>query len=147
MSTSLRPWGLQPASLLCPWGSAGKNTGVGCHALLQQVFLTQESNLRLLRLLHCRQILYRWATREAQWVFNLSPFQISNYIYPLTQNLKKIDSFFLMVLVFMSFLGPLIPLLLNLNSVGYPPKDRFPFVPHLAEIPFEDGRLGFKEIL
>ena len=32
-------------------GSAGKNTGVGGHALLQGIFLTQGSNLRLL---HCR---------------------------------------------------------------------------------------------
>ena len=24
-----------PARLLCPWDSPGKNTGVGCHALLQ----------------------------------------------------------------------------------------------------------------
>ena len=23
----------------CPWGSPGKNTGVGCHALLQRIFL------------------------------------------------------------------------------------------------------------
>ena len=27
--------------LLCPWDSPGKNTGVGCHALLQGIFLTQ----------------------------------------------------------------------------------------------------------
>ena len=31
--------------------SPGKNTGVGCHALLQGIFSTQESNLHLLRLL------------------------------------------------------------------------------------------------
>ena len=35
--------GLQPARVLCPWGSPGKNTGVGCHALLQGIFPTQES--------------------------------------------------------------------------------------------------------
>ena len=35
VSDSLRPYGLQPARLLCPWNSPGKNTGVGCHALLQ----------------------------------------------------------------------------------------------------------------
>ena len=29
----LRPHGLQPARLLCPWDSPGKNTGVGCHFL------------------------------------------------------------------------------------------------------------------
>ena len=40
------------AGLLCPWDSLGKNTGVGCHALLQGIFLTQGSNLHLLCLLH-----------------------------------------------------------------------------------------------
>ena len=34
MSDSLRPHGLQPARLLCPWDFPGKNTGVGCHFLL-----------------------------------------------------------------------------------------------------------------
>ena len=43
--------------------SPGKNTGVGCHALLQGILLTQGSNPGLL---HCRQILYSWATRGAQ---------------------------------------------------------------------------------
>ena len=28
-------YGLQPASLLCPWDSLGKNIAVGCHFLLQ----------------------------------------------------------------------------------------------------------------
>ena len=51
---TLRPHGLQPARLLCPWDSPGKNTGVGCHALLQRIFLTQGSNPRLLCLLHWR---------------------------------------------------------------------------------------------
>ena len=40
------------ARLLCPWGSPGKNTGVGCHAFLQRIFLTQKSNLHLLCLLY-----------------------------------------------------------------------------------------------
>ena len=31
VSDSLRLHGLQPARLLCPWDSPGKNTGVGCH--------------------------------------------------------------------------------------------------------------------
>ena len=49
---SLLPYRLQPASLLCPWDSPGKNTGVGCHALLQRIFLTQGSNPHPLCLLH-----------------------------------------------------------------------------------------------
>ena len=39
---TLQLHGLQPASLLCPWASPGKNTGVGCHALLQETFPTQD---------------------------------------------------------------------------------------------------------
>ena len=34
------------------WNSPGKNTGVGCHALLQGIFLTQALNPHLLCLLH-----------------------------------------------------------------------------------------------
>ena len=33
--------------------SPGKNPGVGCHTLLQGIFLTQGSNPSLLHLLHC----------------------------------------------------------------------------------------------
>ena len=44
--------------------SPGRNTGVGCHFLLQGIFLTQRLNLRLLWLLHCRWILYHWTTGE-----------------------------------------------------------------------------------
>ena len=40
--------GLKPTRLLCPWGSPGKNTGMGCHFLLQEIFLIQGSNPYLL---------------------------------------------------------------------------------------------------
>ena len=46
---------MEPTRLLCPQDSPDKNTGVGCHALLQGIFPTQGWNLDLL---HCRQILY-----------------------------------------------------------------------------------------
>ena len=36
---------------------SGKNTSMGCHFLLQGIFLTQESNPCLLHLLCCRRIL------------------------------------------------------------------------------------------
>ena len=48
MSDSLRPHGLKPIRLLCPWDLPGKNTGVGYHSLLQGIFPTQASNLHLL---------------------------------------------------------------------------------------------------
>ena len=37
--------------LLCPRDSSGKNTGMGCHFLLQGILLTQRSNQQLLALL------------------------------------------------------------------------------------------------
>ena len=54
MSSSLQPHGLWPTRLLCPWDFPGRNTGVGCHAVLQGTFPTRGSNLRLLCLLHCQ---------------------------------------------------------------------------------------------
>ena len=40
-SNSLPPYGPQPARLLCPWDSPGKNTGGGRPALLQGIFPMQ----------------------------------------------------------------------------------------------------------
>ena len=45
---SLRPHGLQPSRLLCPWDFPGENTGVGCHLLLQGILPTQGLNPSLL---------------------------------------------------------------------------------------------------
>ena len=55
---------LHKLQLLSPWDFPGKNTGVGCHFLLQGIFLTQGSNPRLLQS-PGRQVLYFCATREA----------------------------------------------------------------------------------
>ena len=64
---------IEPMSLMSPtlangffttsanWERA-KNPGVGCYFLLQRFFLMQGSNPSLL---HCKCVLYRWATREA----------------------------------------------------------------------------------
>ena len=38
---------IQLFTILCPWDSPGKNTGVGFHLLLQGIFLTQGKNLHL----------------------------------------------------------------------------------------------------
>ena len=51
MSDTVQPCGLQPARLLCSQDSLGKNTGVGCSALLQKVIPSQGSNLCLLHVL------------------------------------------------------------------------------------------------
>ena len=61
-----------------------RNTGlgcntVGCHFLLQGIFLIQGLNLCLL---HCRQILYRWATRKSNKSINNAI--LTRLVYALT---------------------------------------------------------------
>ena len=45
MSDSVQPYRRQPARLLCPWDSPGKNTGVGCHFLLQCMKVKSQSEV------------------------------------------------------------------------------------------------------
>ena len=45
VSNSLRPHELQHARFLCPWDFLGKNTGVGCHFLLQCMKAKSESEV------------------------------------------------------------------------------------------------------
>ena len=42
---TLRPHRRQPTRLLCPWDSPSKNTGVGCHFLLQCMKVKSESEV------------------------------------------------------------------------------------------------------
>ena len=45
MSDSVQPHRLQPTRLPHPWDSPGKNTGVGCHFLLQCIKVKSESEV------------------------------------------------------------------------------------------------------
>ena len=60
---SVTPWTVAHQAPLS-MGFSRQDAGVGRHALLQGIFLTQGLNLRLLR---CRQILYHWVPRETHW--------------------------------------------------------------------------------
>ena len=66
--------------------SPGKNTGVGCHALLQRIFPTQGSNPGLL---HCRWILYHLSHQAhyTNWFFFNATFLLSLELWtaPLCQ--------------------------------------------------------------
>ena len=53
--------------------SPGRNTGVDCSALLQGIFQTQGSNLRLLCLLTGRCLLYRWGHPGSPALWQTSP--------------------------------------------------------------------------
>ena len=61
------------------WDSPGKDTGVGGHALLQEIFQTQGLNPGLL---HSRQILYHGATREAPYICICMYICICIYSFP-----------------------------------------------------------------
>ena len=45
MSDSVQPHRRQPTRLLRPWDSPGKNTGVGCHFLVQCMKVKSESEV------------------------------------------------------------------------------------------------------
>ena len=45
MSNSVQPHRQQPTRLPHPWDSPGKNTGVGCHFLLQRMKVKSESEV------------------------------------------------------------------------------------------------------
>ena len=69
VSDSLRPHELSPSSLLHPWDFPSKNTGMGCHFLLQEIFLTQGLKPQLLNWqanFFFFFFFYHWATWEAQ---------------------------------------------------------------------------------
>jgi len=72
--TLLWPHGLQPARLLCPWDFPGKNIGVGCHSLLQGIFLTQGLNQGLPP---CRQILYHLSHQGN--IHQFKPWKIAHH--------------------------------------------------------------------
>ena len=74
---------MQPTRLLCPWNSPGKNTGVGCHSLLQGIFPTQGLNLGFL---HCT-----WVSHIAGRFFTTweAPFQPCFRIKIRVLTLKK----------------------------------------------------------
>ena len=55
--TYIHPHGLQPSRLLCPQDFSGKNTGVGCHFLLQGISDPGIEPISL-KCPECKQVLY-----------------------------------------------------------------------------------------
>ena len=91
MSDSLQPYGLQPARLLCPQDSPGKNTGVRCPALLQGIFPTQGSKLSLVSpTLQAGSLptkpLGQLRTMQGPWKRSSAPPQSSTCVCPLPRS-------------------------------------------------------------
>ena len=102
VSDSVRPHRWQPTRLLCPWDSPCKNTGVGCHFLLQLFWSTslQLGTIRCSRLtldIYCLRHRvsslsnHPWFFSLKNDVINLDPggIQGSLTICPLSWQSKK----------------------------------------------------------
>ena len=75
-------WLLQPMDcsltrFLRPWDFPGKNTGVGCHFLLQEIFPTQGLKPGLP---HCRQMLYH-LSHQGKSIYSF-PFEPPSHLPP-----------------------------------------------------------------
>ena len=92
MSDSVQPHRWQPTRLPCPWDSPGKNTGVGCHFLLQCMKVKSEKKL----LSRFRLLATPWSavyqaplsmgfSRQEYWsrVPSPSPHQVHKYLQML----------------------------------------------------------------
>ena len=76
---------LWPTRLLCPWDFPGKTTGVGCHFLLQGIFLTHGLNPHLLCLLHWQVdslLLSHLGSLSLSWSESESRSAMSNSLRP-----------------------------------------------------------------
>ena len=96
MSDSLRPHGLQPTRLLCPWDFPGKSTGMSCHFLLQRIFPTQGSNPGLS---HCRQTLYCLSHQGTVRLNNNNMFYGRQYVRHLSINLFLIKTLWISIVI------------------------------------------------
>ena len=116
MSDSLRPHELQPSRLLRPWDFPGKNTGMGCHFLLQGIFPTQGLNPGLL---HCRQTLHHLSHQEAKLMLvNDSLVYFASFIYSsIIASTLYSHLFFLSLSFFFFFLS--IPLFIPTGNQSF----------------------------
>ena len=85
--------GLQPARLLCPWHFPGKDTRVGCHSLLQGIFLTQGWSPHLdtgrqILCLRCSGL-----TRVVAWV-SVSLYEPVTVVFPFTSRWTRLSPHF-----------------------------------------------------
>ena len=90
----LTPWTVA-ARFFCPWDSPSKNTRVGCHFLIQGIFLTHGSNPSLP---YSRQILYHGTAFEAMFSTSskissvmLQPIRLLMHL--ISKNLSRLSSF------------------------------------------------------
>ena len=86
MSDSLQTHGQQPTRLFCPQVFPGKNTGVGCHSLLQGIFQPRD---RTWVSCFADRFFTIGATREAQQIPILSEIQLLRTYFKVSLRLGR----------------------------------------------------------
>ena len=117
MSSSLQPHGLYPTSLLCPWDSPGKNTGVWCYFHLHGIFPTQGSNP-----VSCTEAdsFTIWATREAvMWSYSLQRRILEWVAYSFLHSHKFQNCFGFFLSFFSFWLSPSSSALFFFSDFGF----------------------------
>ena len=112
MSDSVRPHRRQPTRLPRPWDSPGKNTGVGCHFLLQRMKVKVKSLSRA-RLLATQQPFHNdlhILQNDIDFSYHALHFQVltSSLQHHISTNCSKQSRHFL--LFYLKFLLPKFPL-------------------------------------
>ena len=72
------PMDCSPPGSSVQWDTPGKNTGAGCHAILQGILPTQGSNQGLL---HCRWILYHLSHQGSPRILEQVAYPFSRYFW------------------------------------------------------------------
>ena len=112
MSDSVRPHRRQPTRLPRPWDSPGKNTGVGCHFLLQSIKVKSESEVAqscptLSEPMDCSlpgsSVHGSFQTRVLKWVVIAFSKIISNYILSQYCYIQCVLPFFFTISIFLEF--------------------------------------------
>ena len=104
--------GLQPVRLLCLWDFPGRNTGVGCHFLLQEISLTQGLNPHLhisfisRRFFTGTEVIFICTQMHISEEYNSFSFDKCTLVKALSKQRKRIFHSFQKI-----HLGPLINLL------------------------------------
>ena len=80
------PMGCSPPGSLDLWDFSGKNTGVGCHFLLQGIFLAQGLNHVSCGSSIGKWILYHWATWESHFTIYQYYFQMKREIMSVSKD-------------------------------------------------------------
>ena len=109
------PVDYSPPGLLCPWDSPSKNTGVGCHDLLQGIFLTQGSNVHVSNStkLNMIEIQESSLVPTSLLLFIANPSTSAFKILFYTHLLPSIPSATILVLSYTHFLPRLLNILLK----------------------------------